>query len=141
MVHQAYNAPARIWSPIKVSLSNVRWSEISGKISNTSSSVQSTSPCKILNLWYLVDLDLFSNTFRVESIHQWKQHVHIHPYLLFPLFLFLWLSKYALTHLNPQTLMRQTAELLRTQMLFHFGQYYIHQDHSHLHDKWTQQEV
>ena len=58
MVRQAYNAPASIWSAIKVSLSNVRSSEISSKTSNTSSSLQSASPGKILNLWYLVDLDL-----------------------------------------------------------------------------------
>ena len=43
---------------LKVSLSNVRSSEISTKTSNTSYSVQSASPGKILNLWYLVDLDL-----------------------------------------------------------------------------------
>ena len=50
MIHKSYNAPARIWSALEVSLSNVRSSEISTKTSTTAPSVQSALPAKILNL-------------------------------------------------------------------------------------------
>ena len=51
------HAPACIWNTLKVSLSNVKSSKMSTKTSNTSSSVQSASPGKLLNFWYVVDLD------------------------------------------------------------------------------------
>ena len=51
MVHDAYDALARIWSALNIFLSNVRSSEISTKTSHTSSSVQIASPGKCYHQW------------------------------------------------------------------------------------------
>ena len=117
MVHEAYNAPACIWSTLKISLSNVRSSEISTTTLNTTSSVQNASRDKMLNLWYLVYLDLPIFKYLSHRKYSPVEIVCLYPSVSsFSAIPFSSTFKIYTAHLSFQTLTQQTTELLRTQI-------------------------